>query len=226
MIFGYKPLGDVPFVGGHKPIVDKPRKAFSRQDNARSFDDAVRILEKRSRREAGSAQALADQAEIWRITVEECEKDYCEGPFIRADIEKRFADTPYGPRCIPAFGIWQKGKLRRIDDAAVSGHNDLTFMRETIVCDTADLPSMIAKEFGKHVGFDAVCLGIGTDDIAAAYRVCIPCAEPEYTVAAVWKPASVDGDAGVFYFVLRGFNFGLKSKPLRFGGGTGLRVGL
>jgi len=28
-----------------------------------------------------------------------------------------FKDTPYGPRPIPAFGIWQNGKLRRIDDA-------------------------------------------------------------------------------------------------------------
>ena len=155
VIFGYKPVGDVPFVGCHRPVVDKPRKAFSRQDNAKSFDDAVRILERRSRREAHSAQALADQSEIWRITVEECEKGYCEGPFTRADIERRFADTPHGPRCIPAFGIWQKGKLRRIDDAAISGHNDLTFMCETIVCDTADLPSMIAREFCKYVDFGA-----------------------------------------------------------------------
>ena len=41
VIFGYKPVGDVPFVGCHRPVVDKPRKAFSRQDNAKSFDDAV-----------------------------------------------------------------------------------------------------------------------------------------------------------------------------------------
>ena len=149
VIFGYKPVGDVPFVGCNRPVVDKPRKAFSRQDNA------VRILEKRGRREAHSAQALADQSEIWRITMEECEKGYCEGPFTRADVERRFAGTPHGPRCIPAFGIWQKGKLRRIDDAAISGHNDLTFMCETIVCDTADLPSMIAREFCKYVDFGA-----------------------------------------------------------------------
>ena len=31
VIFGYKPVGDVPFVGCHRPVVDKPRKAFSRK---------------------------------------------------------------------------------------------------------------------------------------------------------------------------------------------------
>ena len=69
------PVGDIPFVSCLWHSVDKPRKAFSRQDNAKSFDDAVRILEKRNRRERHSAQSLEDQAEIWRITMEECEKD-------------------------------------------------------------------------------------------------------------------------------------------------------
>ena len=154
LIFGYKPVGDVPFVGCHRPMQDKPRREFSRSDNAKSFDDAVRILEKRHRKEKNDAQAVEDQKEIWRITLEECEKDYCDGPLTRAQVEERFRDTPFGPRCIPAFGIWQKGKLRRIDDAAISGHNDLTFMCETIVCDTADLPSMMAGEFSKYVDFD------------------------------------------------------------------------
>ena len=89
-IFGYLPVGDIPFVGCHRPFVDKPRKAFSRQDNAKSFDDAVRILEKRNRRERHSAQSLEDQAEIWRITMEECEKDYCEGPFTRAELDSAY----------------------------------------------------------------------------------------------------------------------------------------
>ena len=75
---------------------------------------------------------------------------------------------------------------------------------------------MIAPEFGKYVDFGSVQLGIGTDDFAAAYdhRVCIPTAEPEYTIAAVWKPAAGGEEGGVFYFALRGFNFGLKSAPL------------
>ena len=109
VIFGSKSVGDVPFVGCHRPIVDKPRKSFSRQDNAKSFDDAVRILEKRNRREKHSAQALDDHRRV-RITIEECEKGYCEGPFTRADIERRFADTPFGPRCIPAFGNLAEGQ--------------------------------------------------------------------------------------------------------------------
>ena len=45
----------------------------------------------------------------------------------------------------------------------------------------------------------------------------MPSGEPEYTIAAVWNPSANDGRGGVFYFVLRGFNFGLKSAPLHLG---------
>ena len=94
LIFGYEPVGDVGFVGCHRPIVDKPRREFSRSDNAKSFDTAVSILEKRCRREKHDAQALADQADIWRVTMEECDKQFCDGPFTRAQVEKHFRDTP------------------------------------------------------------------------------------------------------------------------------------
>ena len=121
-------------------------------------------------------------------------------PFHQGRDQVAFCGFTFGPRCIPAFGVWQKGKLRRIDTAAISGHYDLTFTCETIVCDPADLPAMIAPEFGKYVDFGSVQLGIGTDDFAAAYdhRVCIPTAEPEYTIAAVWKPAAGGEEGGVF----------------------------
>ncbi len=62
-----------------------------------------------------------------------------------------FKDTPFGPRCMPSFALWQKGKCRRIDDALRSLHNILIYMHETIVCETADLPARIAAAFAQHL---------------------------------------------------------------------------
>ena len=101
-----------------------------------------------------------------------------------------FKDTPHGPRCIPAFAIWQNGKLRRIDDACFSGHNALTQMFETIFCDGSELPVLIACEFAKHIPVGQLFLRVGTDDIASAYRI-LPSLWPQYTIAAVAKPGRV-----------------------------------
>ena len=62
-----------------------------------------------------------------------CDRDFRVGPLTRGRVEEMIKHTPFGPRCIPALGIWQKGKLRRIDGALLSLHNALTNMRETIV---------------------------------------------------------------------------------------------
>ena len=219
-IFGFPPVGRIPACGCHRPIEPEPEPVVNtRADNAQTFDKAVEILTRRARRESASASGVADQLEIWRVTLSECDKGFCVGPLTRRAVEDMFAHVRDGPSCIPAFGIWQKGKLRRIDDAAVSGANDRTQMLETIVCDAADLPADIAAEFASYwdVCDSDFVLGIGTDDIGSAYRVCIPSRNPEHTIAAVWKPAAAGGAEGVYYFVLRGFNFGLKSAPLHLG---------
>ena len=161
---------------------------FDRADNARSFDEAVRILSRKARKH-NSAQDEADRAEVARVTLEECEKpkEFCVGPLSRRGVHDLFKDSPHGPRCIPAFGIWQNEKLRRIDDACISLHNLMTRMWETISCCGADLPARIAAEFAKHLKLTDMNLRLGTDDIASAYRILVS-AMPEYNVAAVWMP--------------------------------------
>jgi len=212
LIGGFCPVGDVPVTRVHRPVAQSATDTFSRESNAKAFDDAVRILEKRAA--GASAQALEDMDFVWKGALEECDKGFCKGPLSRAAVERMFKYTEFGPRPIPSFCIWQKGKPRRIDDALCSGHNALTSMWETIVCERADLPARICAEFAKYVPPGELKMRLGTDDIASAYRVLVSAA-PQYTIAAVWQPAWVDGKAGkVKYFVLRGFNFGLKSAPV------------
>jgi hypothetical protein len=213
-IFGFCPVGDVPCTGIHRPIEETAQVPFDRADNARSFDEAVRILSRKARKH-NSEQDEADRAEVARVTLEECVKQFCVGPLSRRGVHDLFKDSPHGPRCIPAFGIWQNEKLRRIDDACISLHNLMTRMWETISCCGADLPARIAAEFAKHLKLTDMNLRLGTDDIASAYRILVS-AMPEYNVAAVWMPGPQcdDGVAKVCYFALRGFNFGLKSAPV------------
>ena len=213
-IFGFQPVATVPATGCHRPIDEPETPMFDRADNAKSFDDAVAVLTRKARTHC-SPQDDSDRLEVARVTLSEVAKDFCVGPLSRRGVHDLFKDAPHGPRCIPAFGIWQKGKLRRIDDACRSLHNLLTRMSETIHCCGADLPARIAAEFARFVPLHELCLKLGTDDIASAYRILVS-SMPEYNVAAVWVPASLcdDNVASVGYFALRGFNFGLKSAPV------------
>ena len=210
LIYGFQVLGQVPWTGVSRPVHEPATEVFSRESNVKSFDDAVSHLEQRARR--ADLEAERDFETIWDLALGECARDLCVGPLRRAEVERMFKDTPYGPRCIPSFAVWQKEKCRRIDDALRSGHNALICMLETIACETADLPARIAAAFARHVDLDCLRLRVGTDDIASAYRILVS-AEPQYTIAAIWCPAS-RGEAGVRFFVLRGFNFGLKCAPL------------
>ena len=146
-----------------------------------SFDDAVEYLTRKAKQ--ASPDAVQDQWVVWEKSLKECENGFCEGPLTRGQVESLFSHTELGPRCIPAFGIWQKGSLRRIDDACRSWHNFFTQMCETIVCVSADLPADIAAEFYKYLLEDCV-LKLGTDDIASAYRV-LQSASPQYNVT--WR---------------------------------------
>ena len=214
LIFGFHPIGVVPSTGCLRPVCEEAVAVPSKESNLQSFADAVEHLSRKARKANGNVEAKADCVAVWDATMAEVDKGFCVGPLSMGQVQKLFSDSSHGPRCIPAFGVWQKGKLRRIDDAAESGHNELTQMLETIVCAQADLPAELAIEFYKVLP-PGVRLRLGTDDIASAYRV-LASAEPEYNVAAVWCPGGVDAsaDPGVQYFALRGFNFGLKSAPV------------
>ena len=211
LVKGFNPIGDIRSTSCLRPVEEPPSPHITRDSNLKSFDDAVQHLSRKAKQNC--SDALKDQWEVWSKSLQECHEQFCVGPLSRGQVESLFKDTEFGPRCIPAFGIYQKGKLRRIDDACRSGHNLLTRMHETIVCVSADLPADIAHEFYKFLSFD-VRLRLGTDDIASAYRVLLSGA-PQYNIAAVWHPQEPDGRGGrVEYFALRGFNFGLKSAPV------------
>jgi hypothetical protein len=89
----------------------------------------------------------------------------------------------------------------------------MTSLQERITCIGADWPVQVAGQFqrqmaGKPNGWSLL---LGSEDLAQAYRR-LPCADPGYTVFAIWDPHT----ARVRWFTTRGFCFGLKSSVVQF----------
>ena len=107
---------------------------------------------------------------------------------------------------MPRFGVWQKGKLRVVDDGKTSKHNDITSTRESLRCCRPDFAVRVTRAFAARMGRRCPPLAIGTDDIASAYRL-IPAAQLHFHAVPVW-----DGRRVVFY-VIPGHPFGLMRAP-------------
>ena len=149
-----------------------------------------------------------DDVALWGKSMDEVAKGYATGPFTREELDQRFG---YGRwRCIPRFGIWQKGKLRAIDDARRSLHNAITRTDESLICDRADFPLRMARAFARGLGRDPD-MRLGTDDMEAAYRR-VPVRDMAWSCVAQLDPASREAR----FFVLPGHNFGLISSVLNF----------
>ena len=132
---------------------------------------------------------------------------------LKARVLKRFLVAPEG------------GKPRAIDDGKSSQSNEATCMVETIALPTCAFPAAVAAEFrtaeieqrlrtGRLADGDVVVsppLVLGLEDAENAYRH-IPCAQPQYTVIALWSPKHGE----VRYYEVYGHNFGLKSSVVNF----------
>ena len=115
--------------------------------------------------------------------------------------------------------IWQSGRVRCIDDARTSKHNDMSSTHETIVCCGPDFPAISASAFASAFGH-AVPMLLGCEDLVAAYRH-IPNSKPGFTVFVVWDPTS----KSPAYITLPGFNFGLTTAVVCFNRLPALYVG-
>ena len=139
-------------------------------------------------------RSLARNLAAWRKTLEEEALGYV----VRTSERRLHAEFGYGNwRCMCRFAIFQSGKWRCIDDAAESGHNLATHLRETIHCISSDFPAAVGEAFARSGCPDVV---FSTDDIGAAYRK-VGNREPRYTIFVIWNP--VDGRHEFFKVPMR-----------------------
>lgn len=137
------------------------------------------------------------------------------GPYTREEVVELFGEEP---RALHRFAIEQGYdedgvtiKWRVCDNAKASHTNEMLGVHETISCEDASFPILVAALFARAFGDCPEPLHHATDDIGKAYRR-LMCAHPEYSVVAIW-----DTDIeGVAYYTMYGHNFGLKSAVLSF----------
>ena len=157
--------------------------------------------------------------EILEVTQEEQARGFC-GPFLT----KCEVDALFGPgrwRPLERFLIKQAdGKLRMIDNARKTGHNACTILHETITTVNVDCIASFARmvcdslqaEKAPAADLPWMCLKIGTDDLADAYRG-LPVSEDQqrFSVVAIYVPS-----AGWRFTVLYGLAYGLGSAVISF----------
>ena len=93
----------------------------------------------------------------------------------------------------------------------MAGTNTCCSTHETIACEDASFPVLVAGLFTDLFGKCPEPLHHATDDVDSAYRR-VPTAHPEATVVAIWD--TVEG--GVRYYTTNGHNFGLVTAVLTF----------
>ena len=125
---GFRSVGDVPdsgvFAPGGKPMEADLDSVLA--GNARYTSQVMNQTRRWSENNSD------DGREVWNKTIKEVDDGLCIGPLTRNQIDKMWG---YGKwRSMPRFGIWQKDKLRPIDDAKSSLHNAITRTRESLRC--------------------------------------------------------------------------------------------
>ena len=175
-------------------------------ENAR----VVANLEAKAIKARGDPVTRRELEHVTRITRDETKgpNPTSSGPFTSVEVDGIYGAGEW--RCLHGFGLFQgyradgTEKWRRCDNARRSGTNAGVGADETIACEDATFPALVASIYYKVFGDWRRELRLGTDDVAMAYRTAA-CAHPEFTVVAIY-----DTDAeGVRFFTMTGHNFGL-----------------
>ena len=83
-----------------------------------------------------AAAAPSEARAVWEKTLSEVDKDLSIGPLTRAQLDNTWG---YGRwRAMMRHGVWQKDKLRPVDDRRSSLHNAITRTRESLRCCRAE----------------------------------------------------------------------------------------
>ena len=199
------PVLDCPDSGCHRIKDQPPLEVVSEERNLKYNRKTLRQVRRMGKRCADDDAARLQSLAVWSKTVEE------EGAGFVFRISERELNDKYGHgkwRSMLRFGVFQDGKWRCCDNAAASGHNDASHLRETIHCVDCAFPAAVGVAFARKGVFDCK---LSCDDINAAYRK-VGNGEPNFTIFVVWNPVACEH----VFFEVPGFNFGLKAAVVGF----------
>ena len=149
---------------------------------------------------------------VCQKTYEEVEKGLMFGPYLPDDLDTLFGAGNW--HSLNRFGVEQGVEpdgvtptVRPCDNGRSSLTNACLELDETISCESASFPALVASLFTER-GVDCA-LEHSTDDVVKAYRRMAAC-DAGTTVVALWDSR----EDGVRYFLMPGHNFGLVSAVL------------
>ena len=159
---------------------------------------------------------------IWKLCLEDVEKGFASPPVPRAAMDRKFGRGLWRP--LVRFAITQaSGKVRGIDDAKRTKHNEHSVMSETIYTIGADWApetcALVLQALHRHWPElkedppDWAQLALATVDLPDAYRGCPVCPDQQgASVVAAWDPQ----EQMWYYMPLHGLAFGLSSAVVSF----------
>lgn len=162
----------------------------------------------------GDAEWLRLHRLTWEASIEEVRQGTARGPFTRHQVEEIFGFGKWRPS--RRFGV-PKGPdgVRPCDDETQSGHNSAFISRHVLVNCPVDFPAAVARVFfdeDQALGAPTFSpIGAAREDVPSAYRIA-PSRSPELTVVALVSPFS----GLLFFFIIRGMNFGLSAAAQQF----------
>jgi hypothetical protein len=204
---GFDAVGDIPPSGWWDTQVKLAEFDIDELDH----EEWIRKLEDTIRRQAADPNKVADAAAVRERTQAEVEQQLMRGPFTKEQLDEAYGAGQWRP--MHGFGVWQKGKVRRCDNALASKHNKATSTFEALSVDRPDFAARVADLFYAEAQQEEAPLPPlygATDDLPDAYRD-VPTKTPNYTVVAIGA-----GGAAIEYYTMAGFNFGLVAAVLGF----------
>ena len=211
-IRGFDIVGQVTASGVFRAISEQldqdPRQAFWGDAAVEAIDAIIR------------SPPPKETAQILELTMEEVQKGFCSELLQRESLDDEFGPGNWRP--LHRFLVTQPcGKVRVIDNAKRSQHNDFTQMSETIFVTSLDVIPAVASSFAAAVlqrQADSKTdlppwaeLELGTDDLPDAYRGC-PVSDRDRGASVV----AVHTPSGWRFTKMLGLAYGLKSAVIQF----------
>ena len=220
-VHGFPCIGDIPDSGLFRSVERPATKNFNEL-----FHPLHNQLVAQSILDAASRASLPSVAKerhmidaIYTKTQKEVSKHLAFGPFTADEIDTKFCHGRW--RALHRFGVEQgfeedgvTPKIRPCDNGKSGLHNLCASFHETIACEDATFPMLVADLFADafHRVYGAQFpMQHATDDVDSAYRR-LAAAHPEATVVAIFDPTVND----VRYYTMNGFPFGLASAVTAF----------
>ena len=222
MVSGFQAYGKYPATGMFQDRDRPALRAFCSLDHAANNRNVISRCEKRGG--TTDPRLLWQLSEITRKSDLEVEKGLADRVLSVSEIDDalRALNPDHVDGCyqlLSTFGVSQgydeqgRPKVRRCDNCKASLTNECLGTEETISCEEASFPALVAMLFSDTFqGELADCpLALATDDVDSAYRR-LACRNAEASVVAVWHTVL----EMVVFYTMPGHNFGLASAVLSF----------